>query len=92
MTKTLIAALRDQGSPGVHLYVPGGNQHAAGFYRHIGFSELPAAPTNSHLPTCCFSPWTYRPALSAAGLQAYRTITCRAGWNTDARTLNSKDL
>ena len=44
MTKTLIAALRDQGSPGVHLHVPRGNQHAAGFYRHIGFTELPAAP------------------------------------------------
>ena len=44
MTKTLIAALRDQGSTGVHLHVPGGNQHAAGFYRHIGFTELPATP------------------------------------------------
>jgi ribosomal protein S18 acetylase RimI-like enzyme len=44
MTKTLIAALRSQGSPGVHLHVPRGNQHAAGFYRHIGFTELTAAP------------------------------------------------
>ena len=42
MIKMLIAALRDQGSPGVHLHVPRGNQHAAGFYRHIGFTELPA--------------------------------------------------
>ena len=50
MTKTLIAALRDQGSPGVHLYVPGGNQHAAGFYRHIGFTELPATPDELPAP------------------------------------------
>jgi hypothetical protein len=26
------------------LYVLRANQHAAGFYRHIGFTELPAAP------------------------------------------------
>jgi len=50
MTKTLIAALRDQGSPGVHLHVPQGNQHAAGFYRHIGFSELPATPDELPAP------------------------------------------
>jgi ribosomal protein S18 acetylase RimI-like enzyme len=43
MTTTLIAALRARGSPGVHLHVPRGNQHAAGFYRHIGFTELLAA-------------------------------------------------
>jgi ribosomal protein S18 acetylase RimI-like enzyme len=50
MTKTLIAALRDQGSTGVHLHVPRGNQHAAGFYRHIGFSELPATPDELPAP------------------------------------------
>lgn len=44
MIKTLIAALRDQGSPGVHLHVPRGNQHAPGFYRRVGFTELPATP------------------------------------------------
>jgi GNAT superfamily N-acetyltransferase len=44
MTTTLTAALRAQGSPGVHLHVPRGNQHAAGFYRHTGFTELLAAP------------------------------------------------
>jgi ribosomal protein S18 acetylase RimI-like enzyme len=44
MIKVLTAALRDQGSPGVHLHVPRGNQHAPGFYRHIGFTELPATP------------------------------------------------
>jgi ribosomal protein S18 acetylase RimI-like enzyme len=50
MTKMLIEALRDQGSPGVHLYVPRGNQHAAGFYRHIGFTELPATPDELPAP------------------------------------------
>ena len=50
MIKMLIAALRDQGSPGVHLHVPRGNQHAAGFYRHIGFTELPATPDELPAP------------------------------------------
>jgi ribosomal protein S18 acetylase RimI-like enzyme len=39
---TLIAALRDQGSRGLHLLVGLGNPRAAGFYRHIGFTELTA--------------------------------------------------
>jgi ribosomal protein S18 acetylase RimI-like enzyme len=43
---TLIAALRDRGSPGVHLLVSRGNQRAAGFYRHLGFSEYPASHVN----------------------------------------------
>jgi GNAT superfamily N-acetyltransferase len=38
----VISALRDQGSPGLHLHVSQGNQRAAGFYRHVGFAELPA--------------------------------------------------
>ena len=42
LTRTLIAALRDQGSWGVHLHVPRTNRRAAGFYRHIGFTELRA--------------------------------------------------
>jgi ribosomal protein S18 acetylase RimI-like enzyme len=48
LTTTLIAALRAQGSQGVHLHVPRGNPSAAGFYRHLGFTELPAA--NAELP------------------------------------------
>jgi ribosomal protein S18 acetylase RimI-like enzyme len=48
LTRTLIAALRDQGSRGVHLHVSSGNWRAAGFYRHIGFTELPA--TDAELP------------------------------------------
>ena len=48
LTKTLIAALRRQGSRGVHLHVPRANPHAAGFYRHLGFTELPA--TGVELP------------------------------------------
>ena len=39
---TVISALRDQGSPGLHLNVSHGNQRAAGFYQHVGFAELPA--------------------------------------------------
>ena len=39
---TVISALRDQGSHGLHLHVSHGNQRAAGFYRHAGFAELPA--------------------------------------------------
>jgi ribosomal protein S18 acetylase RimI-like enzyme len=39
---TVISALRDQGSDGLHLHVRLANQRAAGFYRHVGFAELPA--------------------------------------------------
>jgi ribosomal protein S18 acetylase RimI-like enzyme len=39
---TATAALRDQGSAGLHLHVSLGNDPAARFYRHIGFTELPA--------------------------------------------------
>ena len=39
---TVISALRDQGSRGLHLRVGQSNQRAAGFYRHVGFAELPA--------------------------------------------------
>ncbi len=39
---TVISALRDQGSHGLHLHVGQGNQRAAGFYRHVGFADLPA--------------------------------------------------
>jgi ribosomal protein S18 acetylase RimI-like enzyme len=48
LTKTLIAALRAQGSRGVHLHVPDGNRNAVSFYRHLGFTELPA--TAAELP------------------------------------------
>lgn len=39
---TVCAALRNQGSPGLHLHVGVDNQRAAEFYRHVGFAELPA--------------------------------------------------
>jgi GNAT superfamily N-acetyltransferase len=42
---TLTAAMRDQGSRGVHLNVTIGNERAASFYRHIGFTQLPATGT-----------------------------------------------
>jgi len=48
LTGALITALRGQRSRGVHLHVPRGNQRAAGFYRHLGFAELPA--TAAELP------------------------------------------
>jgi hypothetical protein len=40
LTRTLIAALRGQGSCGLHLVTPRSNLRAAGFYRHLGFTEL----------------------------------------------------
>jgi ribosomal protein S18 acetylase RimI-like enzyme len=40
-----LAALRKQGSPGVHWHVHAANQRAVGFYRHLGFSELYADST-----------------------------------------------
>jgi GNAT superfamily N-acetyltransferase len=39
---TLMSGLRDHGSRGVHLFVGRSNTRAAGFYRHVGFAELPA--------------------------------------------------
>ena len=50
LTDTLITALRGQGSVGVHLHVLPGNQRAAGFYRRLGFTELPAADTELTVP------------------------------------------
>lgn len=43
LIETLVASLRDQGSPGLHLIVGDENQRAVGFYRHVGFGEIPAA-------------------------------------------------
>lgn len=40
LIETLVANLRDQGSPGLHLIVGDGNQKAVGFYRHVGFAEV----------------------------------------------------
>jgi ribosomal protein S18 acetylase RimI-like enzyme len=42
LISTLIGALRAQGSDGVHLRVNRHNLRAAGFYRRIGFADLPA--------------------------------------------------
>ena len=36
---TLLDALRERGSPGVHLGVDPRNTNACGFYRHLGFDE-----------------------------------------------------
>jgi len=42
LIETLLAALRANGSRGVHLHVGRANERAAGFYRHVGLTELPA--------------------------------------------------
>jgi len=47
LIQTLTTALRDRGSSGVHLHVTPGNDRAASFYRHIGFTQIPA--TDTHL-------------------------------------------
>jgi ribosomal protein S18 acetylase RimI-like enzyme len=41
LIETLAAALRGQGSRGLHLFVSDRNKRAQGFYRHVGFTELP---------------------------------------------------
>ena len=51
---TVISALREQGSAGLHLHVRRANQRAAGFYRHVGFAELPAGDV--HVFTMKFAP------------------------------------
>ena len=40
---SLTSELRRQGSRGVHLFVGHRNPRAAGFYAHVGFTELPVA-------------------------------------------------
>jgi ribosomal protein S18 acetylase RimI-like enzyme len=42
MMTTLFDALRADGSPGVHLSMSTANERAAGFYRHLGMTELAA--------------------------------------------------
>jgi ribosomal protein S18 acetylase RimI-like enzyme len=39
---TLVSSLRDHGSRGLHLFVARGNERAVGFYRHLGFTQVPA--------------------------------------------------
>jgi ribosomal protein S18 acetylase RimI-like enzyme len=42
LMNTLIRALREQGSVGVHFFVWPANQRAVGFYRHLGFTIISA--------------------------------------------------
>ena len=49
LIEMMTAALRERGSRGVHLLVGHGNRRAAGFYRHVGFTEFPA--TGLHIFT-----------------------------------------
>lgn len=46
----LLAQLRAQRSCGVHLMVGRDNKRAAGFYRHLGFAEYPAATLGPEFP------------------------------------------
>jgi ribosomal protein S18 acetylase RimI-like enzyme len=50
LISTFTAALRDQGSPGVHLYVSRRNTRAVEFYRHVGFTDLTATAHAFGLP------------------------------------------
>lgn len=43
MMTAFVGLLAEQGSPGVHLHVGRSNQRAPGFYRRLGFTELPSA-------------------------------------------------
>ncbi|CAM3239642.1 N-acetyltransferase domain-containing protein [Deinococcus saxicola] len=49
MMQRLFTALREAGSPGVHLGVGGSNTRATGFYRHLGFQELAREASGSLL-------------------------------------------
>jgi ribosomal protein S18 acetylase RimI-like enzyme len=42
LMNTLMRALREQGSTGVHFFVWPANQRAVGFYRHLGFTVISA--------------------------------------------------
>jgi ribosomal protein S18 acetylase RimI-like enzyme len=42
LMNTLIRALREQGSAGLHFFVSPANQPAIGFYRHLGFTVISA--------------------------------------------------
>jgi ribosomal protein S18 acetylase RimI-like enzyme len=42
LMNTLMGALREQGSVGLHFFVWPANQRAVGFYRHLGFTMIPA--------------------------------------------------
>ena len=44
LMNTLIRALQEQGSAGVHFFVWPTNQRAVGFYRHLGFTMISAEP------------------------------------------------
>ena len=63
LMSTLIQALREQGSVGLHFFVRPANERALGFYRHLGFTEIsaegpvifamdlrPAPPGSQNLP------------------------------------------
>ena len=49
LIETLFAALRASGSSGVHLHVGRANQRAAGFYQHVGLTELPASGSGARV-------------------------------------------
>jgi ribosomal protein S18 acetylase RimI-like enzyme len=42
LIETLLTALRERGSPGLHFFVSPANERAADFYRHLGFTLFSA--------------------------------------------------
>jgi ribosomal protein S18 acetylase RimI-like enzyme len=49
LIETLAGALREQGSPGVHLHVGVANQRAVKFYAHVGFTAVETGETGVQL-------------------------------------------
>ena len=49
LVETLVGALREAGIPGVHLSVDPANERAVGFYRRLGFVELPSSTPDGPL-------------------------------------------
>lgn len=51
LMRALLDELSARGSHGVHLYVRHHNEHAIGFYRHLGFTEIARTPDKLVLAT-----------------------------------------
>lgn len=62
----LLSRLRDQGSPGVHLFVSLGNQNAIGFYEHLGFGKYPAIDARIFTMDLANGPGPRRPGSSGS--------------------------
>ena len=83
---TVISALRHQGSDGLHLHVSQRNQRAAGFYRHVGFVELPADDARVFTMSFAQPPDRERQGLATRtdGCLGSRTVACSSQARPDA--------